>query len=98
MTLTIGLIKASLPSYFPDRHGVFEACETWLEDLAGSLGARVVVADAIPMNGVEARAAVADVQAQGADFLMLLHGGFSMGDVAREVALRAAAYGRLGDA
>ena len=86
MTLTIGLIKASLPSYFPDRHGVFEACETWLEDLAGSLGARVVVADAIPMNGVEARAAVADVQAQGADFLMLLHGGFSMGDVAREVA------------
>ena len=26
MPLVIGVIKASLPSYFPDRHGVFEGC------------------------------------------------------------------------
>jgi len=86
MPLTIGLIKASLPSYFPQKHGVFEACENWLSDLAEAHGAEVIVAEGIPMNGAEARRAVADVQAQGADFLLLLHGGFTMGDVAREVA------------
>ena len=86
MPLTIGLIKASLPSYFPQKHGVFEACESWLKELAEAHGARVVVAEAIPMNTADAREAVHEVQAQGADFLMLLHGGFSMGDVAREVA------------
>ncbi|WP_293445364.1 hypothetical protein [Planktotalea sp.] len=86
MPLTIGLIKASLPSYFPQKHGVFEACESWLKELAEAHGARVVVAEAIPMNAADVREAVHEVQAQGADFLMLLHGGFSMGDVAREVA------------
>jgi hypothetical protein len=86
MPLTIGLINASLPSYFPDKHGVFEACHSWLAEMAASLGLCVVVADGIPMNGAEARAAVLDVQAKGADFLLLLHGGFTMGDVAREVA------------
>ena len=86
MPFTIGLINASLPSYFPEKHGVFTACLSWLEDLAKANGARVVVAQTTPMNGVEARAAVADVQAQGADFLLLLHGGFTMGDVAREIA------------
>lgn len=86
MPLTIGLINASLPSYFPQKHGVFEACQNWLADLSKDLGAQVVVAETIPMNGAEAQRAVADVQAQGADFLLLLHGGFTMGDVAREVA------------
>ena len=86
MPLTIGLINASLPSYFPQKHGVFEACHGWLVDLAETHGAQVVVAEGIPMNGAEARLAVADVQAKGADFLLLLHGGFTMGDVAREVA------------
>ena len=86
MPLTIGLINASLPSYFPQKHGVFEACQTWLEELAEARGAQVVVAEGIPMNGAEARLAVADVQAKGANFLLLLHGGFTMGDVVREVA------------
>lgn len=86
MPLTIGLINASLPSYFPEKHGVFEACRTWLEDLASTHGAAVVIADGTPMNGAEARRAVIDVQAKGADFLLLLHGGFTMGDVAREIA------------
>ncbi len=86
MPLTIGLINASLPSYFPQKHGVFDACQNWLVDLAKARGARVVVAETTPMNGTEARQAVADVQAKGADFLLLLHGGFTMGDVAREIA------------
>jgi len=86
MPLTIGLINASLPSYFPQKHGVFGACQNWLVDLAKARGARVVVAETTPMNGTEARQAVADVQAKGADFLLLLHGGFTMGDVAREIA------------
>ncbi len=86
MPLTISLINASLPSYFPQKHGVFEACRAWLEELAEAHGAQVVVADGIPMNGAEARSAVADVQAKGADVLMLLHGGFTMGDVVREIA------------
>ncbi len=86
MPLTIGLIKASLPSYFPDKHGVFEDCEAWLRKLAATHGADVVVASDIPMNATDTRAAVAEVQGKGADFLLLLHGGFTMGDVAREVA------------
>jgi len=86
MSLSIGLIKASLPSYFPERHGVFAACENWLTELAATHDAKVVVAEGIPMNAVEARSAVADVQEKGADFLLLLHGGFTMGDIAREIA------------
>lgn len=86
MPLTIGLINASLPSYFPQQHGVFEACLNWLRDMAAQHGAKVVVADDIPMNGAEARTAVDDVRAKGADFLLLLHGGFTMGDVVREIA------------
>ena len=34
----IGLINASLPSYFPRRHGVFEAAEKMLADLTADLG------------------------------------------------------------
>jgi L-fucose isomerase-like protein len=86
MSLVIGLINASLPSYFPERHGVFDACRDWLEGLAAAHGASIVVADGIPMNGADARRALEDVQAQGADFVLLLHGGFTMGDVARELA------------
>lgn len=86
MALTIGLINASLPSYFPEKHGVFEACGSWLSDLATRQDARVVVADTIPMNAAEARVAVDNVCQKGADVLILLHGGFTMGDVIREVA------------
>ncbi|MEM8729178.1 MAG: hypothetical protein AAGF79_04595 [Pseudomonadota bacterium] len=86
MPLTIGLIKASLPSYFPQEHGVFDACASWLGELAASHGADLVVAEGIPMNGADARQAVTDLQGKGADFLLLLHGGFTMGDVAREIA------------
>ena len=86
MSLTIGLINASLPSYFPVKHGVFEACSNWLGKFAASHEASVVVAETIPMNGAEARVAVDELRAKGTDFLLLLHGGFTMGDVVREVA------------
>lgn len=86
MALKIGLIKASLPSYFPEKHGVFAACEEWLEQLAESHGAVVVTAPSCPMNAAEARGAVEHLRGQGADFLLLLHGGFTMGDVVREIA------------
>ncbi|MSU91226.1 hypothetical protein GE300_16710 [Rhodobacteraceae bacterium 2CG4] len=87
MSLVVGVIKASLPSYFPDRHGVFEAALATLEALAGKLGARVVAAPGVPTNAAEAQRAVDHCRAAGAEFLLLVHGGFTMGDVARQVAL-----------
>lgn len=86
MSLTIGLITASLPSYYPQKHGVFEDCTGWLTDLAAGENARIVTARSVPMDAREARDAVADVRGQGADAIILLHGGFTMGDVVREIA------------
>lgn len=39
------------------------------------------------MNGAEAQKALDHCRGQGADFILLLHGGFTMGDVARQIAL-----------
>jgi len=86
MTFTIGLIKASLPSYFPEKHGVFEQAESALGRLAAEEGAQLVVAPDVPMDASQARQAMDAVLAQGADFVILLHGGFTMGDVARVLA------------
>ncbi|SOE18964.1 L-fucose isomerase-like protein [Hoeflea halophila] len=86
MSLTIGLIKASLPSYFPQRHGVFEAARTMLQAVAREDGYQFVEADTIPMNAEDARKAIQECKQLGADFLLLLHGGFTMGDVARQIA------------
>lgn len=85
-SLTIGLINASLPSYFPEKYGVFDACGDWLAQMAQAHGAKVITAPDIPMNGAEARRAVDRLRADGADMLLLLHGGFTMGDVVREIA------------
>lgn len=85
--LKIGVIQASLPSYFPDRHQVFETCHQALEALFDAQGAEMVVAPGRPMNGREARAAAEYCLADGADFLLLIHGGFTMGDVARTLAM-----------
>lgn len=86
MPLTIGLITASLPSYFPQRHGVFEAAREMLAGIAAQGDYKVVEASQIPMDAVQARAAMRDLKAAGADFILLLHGGFTMGDVVREIA------------
>ena len=93
MSLKIGLINASLPSYFPAEHGVFDACGTWLEGFAESLGATVVTARTTPMNAQDTRAVAEELRAQGVGFLLLLHGGFTMGDVVRELALTTLPFG-----
>ena len=87
MALVIGVIKASLPSYFPAKHGVFEAALAAVAELAAQAGGRVVEAPGIPMNAAEAQQAVDHCRSEGADFLLLVHGGFTMGDVARQIAL-----------
>ncbi|MEQ9571074.1 MAG: hypothetical protein RLN95_03170, partial [Nitratireductor sp.] len=86
MPITVGLIRASLPSYFPERHGVFTEAVAMLEPFLDALGARLVVAPEIPMDGRAAQAAVDHCLKEGAEFLLLLHGGFTMGDVARQIA------------
>jgi hypothetical protein len=86
MPLTIGLINTSLPSYFPQRHGVFDAARKMLGDVAKRGGYQIAEASFIPMDAVQARAAMAEVKAAGADFILVLHGGFTMGDVVREIA------------
>lgn len=83
---TIGLIRGSLPSYFPQKYGVFEAAEAALAELCEKEGARLFVAPEIPMNGSETQEALDACLAGGADFILLLHGGFTMGDVARTIA------------
>ncbi len=84
--VTIGLIKASLPSYFPDRHGVWTAAETALSSLCASESIELFVAPTIPMDARETTAALQACESAGADFILVLHGGFTMGDVARTVA------------
>ncbi|MCP4314944.1 MAG: hypothetical protein GY789_02615 [Hyphomicrobiales bacterium] len=84
--LSIGVIQASLPSYFPDEHRVFEDCQAGLQKLCDAQGIRIVVAPDRPMNGSEARKAAEFCLADGADFLLLIHGGFTMGDVAHTLA------------
>ena len=85
-TLTIGLIRGSLPTYFPQRYGVWTAAESALEALCDAEGVRLHVAPGVPMNERDTRAALDSCRAEGADFILLLHGGFTMGDVARTIA------------
>ncbi len=82
----IALIRGSLPSYFPEKHGVWDACEAALETLCAAEGASFFVAPGIPMDGRDTEKALTACAREGADFVLLLHGGFTMGDVARTVA------------
>lgn len=84
--ITVALIRASLPSYFPERHGVWSKAEAALGTVAERVGARLFVVPQIPMNAVEAEQAIAAAEGAGADFILCLHGGFTMGDVARTLA------------
>lgn len=84
--LTVGLIRASLPSYFPERHGVWKRAEAALSGLCDQLGARLVVVPGVPMNGAETAKALEHCRRESVDFVLLLHGGFTMGDVARTIA------------
>ncbi len=84
--LVVGFIRASLPRYFPERYGVFEAAEAALEALCAAEGARLFTAPTIPMDAHETQGALDACLAAGADFVLVLHGGFTMGDVARTIA------------
>jgi len=84
--LTIGLIRASLPSYFPEKYDVWSRAEKALSALCDEESATLFIAPDIPMDAKDTRKALDDCAAAGADFILLLHGGFSMGDVARTIA------------
>lgn len=84
--MKVGLIRASLPSYFPERHGVWKAAEDALHVMCDAVGADLFVVSQIPMDGRETQAALDICTAQDVDFVLVLHGGFGMGDVARTVA------------
>ena len=83
---TICLIRASLPRYFPERYGVWERAEEFLETLCSDLGVRFFATDGVATNSNEAQSALQQCESMNADFVLLLHGGFTMGDVGREVA------------
>lgn len=86
MSLVVGVIKGSLPSYFPDKYDVFLAVLAAVEEIASGVDARVVEVPSVPMDGSGAREAVEFCKSNGVDFILLVHGGFTMGDVAREIA------------
>lgn len=82
----IGLIRASLPSYFPEKYDVWRRSEKALTTLCNEESVELYVAPDIPMNARQTRKALDDCLKAGADFILLLHGGFTMGDVARTIA------------
>lgn len=84
--MKIGLIRASLPSYFPEKHGVWTAAEAALRTMCESEGVGLFIAPDIPMDARGTQSVLDDCANEGVDFVLLLHGGFSMGDVARTVA------------
>ncbi len=84
--LTIALMRASLPSYFPGRHGVWDRAEAMLARLCADHGARLVVLSGIPQDARDTAKAMDEAATEGADYVLILHGGFTMGDVAREAA------------
>lgn len=84
--LKIGLIKASLPSYFPDKHNVWAKAEAALAAICESNGAALYIVPEVPMDARQTQTALAACEKNGVDFVLLLHGGFSMGDVGRTVA------------
>ncbi len=84
--MKIGLIRASLPSYFPDKHGVWGAAQDGLGALCDAERAQLFVSPEIPMDARDTLRALEGCREEGVDFVLLLHGGFSMGDVARTVA------------
>ncbi|WP_299737701.1 hypothetical protein [uncultured Roseobacter sp.] len=84
--MKLGLIRASLPSYFPEKHGVWDAAEAALGSLCDAEDVALYVHADIPMDARQTETALAACREQDVDFILLLHGGFTMGDVGRTVA------------
>ena len=80
--LNICLIKASLPSYFPDKYDVWGKSLSELTKICKGLNVNLKIIDEIPMNANDAKNALAECDEVKADFVLILHGGFTMGDVA----------------
>lgn len=85
-TLKIGLIKASLPSYFPEKYDVWQRAEKALHSLCNLEFVEIYVVPNVPMDAKDTHQALELCQSENVDFVLLLHGGFSMGDVARTIA------------
>lgn len=85
--MKIGIIKSSLPTYFPQKYNVFERCIKAIQHLAKSQDIIVKVADTIPMNAEQTQHILNQFTAENIDFILLVHGGFTMGDVARQIAI-----------
>ena len=67
--LTIGLIRASLPSYFPEKYDVWSRAETALSKLCEEESATLYVAPDIPMDARDTQDALDKCAAAGADFI-----------------------------
>ena len=80
--LNICLIKASLPSYFPEKHDVWRKSLSVLTKICKGLNVNLKIIDEIPMNANDAKNALSKCEDVKADFVLILHGGFTMGDVA----------------
>ena len=80
--LNICLIKASLPSYFPEKHDVWRKSLSVLTKICKGLNVNLKIIDEIPMNSNDAKNALTKCEELKADFVLILHGGFTMGDVA----------------
>ncbi|MEM0947084.1 MAG: hypothetical protein AAGK37_06740 [Pseudomonadota bacterium] len=84
--MKLGLIRGSLPRYLPHEHNVWGAAEAAVGALCDAEGASLFVLPDIPMDGRQTLTALDQCRAEGVDYVLLLHGGFTMGDVARTVA------------
>ena len=85
--LKIAVLRANLTDrYFPARHGVWDRLDEMLSTLASALDINVSTSQSEVADGATARQACEAARADGVDFILLGHGGFTMGDVAREVA------------
>ena len=83
--MKVGLIRTSLPSYFPAKNGVWAAAEAALEMITATEGATLFVVPNIPIDARDTKNALDLCRAQNVDFILVLHGGFTMGDVARTI-------------
>ena len=80
--LNICLIKTSLPSYFPDKYDVWGKSLSELTKVCRKLNVNLKIIAEIPMNANDAKNALSKCEDVKADFVLILHGGFTMGDVA----------------
>ena len=80
--LNICLVKASLPSYFPEKHNVWNKCSRGVKRVCDEVGVNFIEISEIPMNSDEAHKVLKKCKDHNADFILILHGGFTMGDVA----------------